>query len=75
MGVDCEKSVSDMWNYQEIPFDLKPSLVIEFGTAHGGSALFFADIMRKIGEPFKVLSVDISHGRPEALSEALLAGD
>jgi cephalosporin hydroxylase len=63
MGVDCWKSVSDMWNYQEILFELKPSLVIEFGTAHGGSALFFANIMRQIGEPFKVLSVDINHGR------------
>lgn len=62
-GVTCWKSVSDMWNYQEILFDLKPSLVIEFGTAHGGSALFFANIMRQIGEPFKVLSVDISHRR------------
>ncbi len=61
MGVDCWKSVSDMWNYQEILFDLKPSLVIEFGTAHGGSALFWADIMRRIGNPFKVLSVDVSH--------------
>jgi len=61
MGVDCQKSVSDMWNYQEILFDLKPSLVIEFGTCHGGSALFFATIMRWIGRPFKVLSVDISH--------------
>ena len=46
MGVNCWKSVSDMWNYQEILFELKPSLVIEFGTAHGGSALFFANIMR-----------------------------
>jgi cephalosporin hydroxylase len=65
MGVDCWKSVSDMWNYQEILFELKPSLVIEFGTAHGGSALFFASVMRQIGEPFKVLSVDITHGRLE----------
>lgn len=63
MGVDCWKSPSDMWNYQEILFDLKPSLVIEFGTAHGASALFFASIMRQIGEPFKVLSVDINHSR------------
>jgi cephalosporin hydroxylase len=65
MGVDCWKSVSDMWNYQEILFELKPSLVIEFGTAHGGSASFFADIMRRIGEPFKVLSVDVTHKRLE----------
>lgn len=61
MGVTCWKSVSDMWNYQEILFALKPALVIEFGTAHGGSAVFFADMMRKIGNPFKVLSVDVNH--------------
>jgi cephalosporin hydroxylase len=62
MGVDCFKSVADMWNYQEILFELKPSLVIEFGSARGGSALFFANIMRQIGAPFKVLSVDVHHG-------------
>ena len=61
MGVTTRKSVSDMWNYQEILFDLKPSLVIEFGTNQGGSALFFATIMKRIGQPFKVLSVDITH--------------
>jgi cephalosporin hydroxylase len=63
MGVECWKSVSDMWNYQEILFELKPSLIIEFGTAHGGSALFFASIMRQIGGPFKVFSVDVDHSR------------
>lgn len=61
MGVDCWKSVADMWNYQEILFDLKPSLIVEFGTAHGGSAMFFASIMRQIGQPFRVLSVDVTH--------------
>ncbi|MGV0714063.1 rhamnosyl O-methyltransferase [Mycolicibacterium sp. XJ662] len=61
MGVTCWKSVSDMWNYQEILVDLKPSLVIEFGSNQGGSALFFANTMRQIGRPFKVLSVDITH--------------
>ena len=61
MGVRCQKSVSDMWNYQEILFELKPSLVIEFGTRFGGSALFFANVMRHTSQPFKVLSVDISH--------------
>jgi cephalosporin hydroxylase len=61
LGVTCQKSVSDMWNYQEILFELRPSLVIEFGTCFGGSALFFASVMRQLGQPFKVLSVDISH--------------
>jgi cephalosporin hydroxylase len=50
-----------MWNYQEILLELQPSLVIEFGTKFGGSALFFASVMRQNDQPFKVLSVDISH--------------
>ena len=59
-GIKCWKSVSDMWNYQEILSDLKPSLVIEFGTRYGGSAVFFASVMRLVGQPFKVFTVDIS---------------
>jgi cephalosporin hydroxylase len=51
-----------MWNCQEILFELKPSLVIELRTRHGRSALFFAGVMRQIGEPLKVLSVDVYHG-------------
>lgn len=59
MGVTTLKSPSDMWNYQEILFALKPSLVIEFGTRYGGSALYFAAVMRQIGQRFRLLSVDI----------------
>jgi cephalosporin hydroxylase len=55
-----------MWNYQEILSSLKPSLVIEFGTCYGGSALFFAAVMRQIGHRFKLLSVDID---PSNISE------
>jgi cephalosporin hydroxylase len=60
-GVPTFKSPSDMWNYQEIIFDLKPSLVIEFGTFNGGATLFFAQILRSLGQKSKVLSVDINH--------------
>src|ERR1700739_83349 len=59
MGIPCQKSVSDMWNYQEILWTLRPSLVVEFGTFRGGSALFFAHILRQTGGRFTVLSVDI----------------
>ncbi len=71
LGIDCWKSVSDMWNYQEILSEMKPSLVIEFGSNRGGSALFFAHTMEKLGHPFKVLSVDINHGAldPRVLNE------
>ena len=61
MGIKCQKSVSDMWNYQEIIFDLQPSLIIEGGTAHGGSALYFSFILKSIKPMSKILSVDIDH--------------
>lgn len=59
VGVKTLKSPSDMWNYQEILSALKPSLVVEFGTRFGGSALFFAAVMRQLGRRFRVISVDI----------------
>lgn len=40
LGINTMKSVSDMWNYQEIIFNLKPSLIIEFGTNWGRSSHF-----------------------------------
>lgn len=61
MGVPCYKSVADMWNYQEILAELKPALIVEFGTRFGGSALYFSVIGRAINPALRVLSVDISH--------------
>lgn len=59
-GVTVVKSVGDLWNFQEIFFDLKPSLIVEFGTYAGGSALFYAHAMASLRDRFRILSVDIS---------------
>lgn len=61
LNVVTNKSVSDMWNYQEILSQLKPGLIVEFGTRFGGSALFFSVIGRAIVPELRVLSVDVSH--------------
>jgi cephalosporin hydroxylase len=58
-----------MWLYQELLVQLRPTLVIEFGTFQGGSALYFATILSALPphapgaapHKFKVLTVDI-HG-------------
>jgi cephalosporin hydroxylase len=63
LGVTCQKSVSDLWNYQEILAELRPRLVVEFGTDEGGSALFFAEIMKLVDPRSSVLSIDIDHSR------------
>lgn len=57
-GVPVLKNPLDLWVAQEIIWDLKPTLIIETGTAYGGSALFYARQLDRIGEG-KVLSIDI----------------
>ncbi len=58
--VAIHKSPLDLWNYQEIISQLRPQLIIEFGSAAGGSALYFADLLNALRiESGKVISVDI----------------
>src|SRR5690606_11427739 len=73
-GVPCYKSVSDMWNYQEILAELRPTLIVEFGTRFGGSALYFSVIGRAINPALRVLSVDISHEDvyPQAFADSAI---
>jgi cephalosporin hydroxylase len=61
LGITTMKSVSDMWNYQEIITDIKPAVIIEFGSFAGGSAIFFDMIGRAVNPVIKVFSVDIDH--------------
>lgn len=66
LDVVTNKSVSDMWNYQEVLTQLKPSIVVEFGTRFGGSALYFSVIGRAIVPDLQVLSVDVSHAEVDS---------
>lgn len=56
-GVRALKSPLDLWVYQEIIFETKPTLIIETGTAYGGSGLFLANIFDLVGKG-RILTVD-----------------
>lgn len=58
LGVIVEKSPFDLWVYQELIFGLKPAFIIETGTRHGGSALFFSSICDMIGHG-SVVTIDM----------------
>ncbi|MBI5921853.1 MAG: class I SAM-dependent methyltransferase [Betaproteobacteria bacterium] len=58
-GIRTLKLPSDMWNYQEIIFDRGITHVVETGTRHGGSALFFADTLAARTQGGFVITVDI----------------
>jgi cephalosporin hydroxylase len=57
-GIRTLKMPSDMWNYQEIIFERRIDYVIETGTRHGGSALFFADTLMARHAKGCVITVD-----------------
>lgn len=63
LGVPVQKSLSDLWVFQEIIWEIQPTLIIEFGTLFGGSALYLSHLLRNTfsnQKEFKVLTVDIN---------------
>ncbi len=66
LGVSTQKCPLDLWVYQEILHETKPDLILETGTAHGGSAYYLASMMDLMGRG-EIVTVDISpvEGRPE----------
>lgn len=60
LGVLTSKCPLDLWIYQEIIFEMKPDVIIETGTAHGGSALFLASMCDLVNNG-KVITIDIEN--------------
>lgn len=66
LGVPVQKCPLDLWIYQEIIYETRPELIIECGTANGGSALYLASICDLLGYG-GVVTIDITPhvGRPQ----------
>jgi len=58
LGVPLFKMPSDLLNLAEVIGEIKPHLIIETGTAAGGSALFMATYLDAVGTG-KVLTIDM----------------
>jgi cephalosporin hydroxylase len=65
MGVPLMKCPLDLWLYQEIVYRVRPAVIVETGTAYGGSALYLAHLCDLLGTG-AVISVDFIErpGRP-----------
>jgi cephalosporin hydroxylase len=62
-GSHILKCPLDMWIYQEIFHEIKPDYLIETGTFHGGSALYYAHLFDLMSNG-KVITIDIE-SRPD----------
>lgn len=77
MGWAVQKCPLDLFIYQEILYQCRPELIIECGTANGGSGLFLAQMAQLMNMPTQVLTIDITSitPRPEHPNLAYLNGD
>ena len=58
LGYKVLKCPLDLWIYQELLVRTRPDVVIETGTAFGGSALFLASVFEHVGHG-EVITIDI----------------
>jgi cephalosporin hydroxylase len=65
LGVPAYKCPLDLWIYQELLEELRPQLIIECGTADGGSAYFLASMCDLLGGgDIVTIDVESKFGRP-----------
>ncbi len=71
-GVQIEKNPLDLWMMQQIFWEQKPECIVETGTAYGGSALYWAHVLRDQGlEKSRVFTVDIQDYNKKAAADPL----
>jgi len=59
-GINMMKNPNDSAIYQMIMHEVRPDLIIEIGTLHGGSALYMADLQQVMGIDGEVHTIDLS---------------
>jgi cephalosporin hydroxylase len=63
LGVWTLQNPTDAWILMEIFWEVKPDLIIEAGTFHGGSAVLWAIILEHINPDAQVITIDIEDQR------------
>lgn len=58
-GIKMIKNPFDLVVYEEILWDVRPSVIVEIGSQQGGFAFWLNDRMRLIGQDCKIVTVDI----------------
>lgn len=61
-GVPTHKNPLDLWVYQEMIFELQPTVIIEIGNKFGGSTLALAHMLDILNKG-RIIAVDIDHSK------------
>jgi cephalosporin hydroxylase len=63
LGIRTLQNPTDAWILMEIFWQVKPDLIVETGTFHGGSAVLWAIILEHINPDAQVITIDIEDQR------------
>jgi cephalosporin hydroxylase len=66
LGVLTKQNPCDAWIMQEIFTEVKPEVVVETGSAFGGSAALWASILAQVNPEARVITIDIEDNLAEA---------
>ncbi len=76
LGRPIRQNVLDLWTIQETIAALRPDVIIETGTFEGGSALFYAELLERLGGAGRVVTIDSApRATPEHPRVTYLVGD
>ncbi len=76
LGLPLMQNPADMWITQEIIAEIRPDFIIETGTLCGGSALYYATILKQVNNKGKVITVDIdTKPRIDAINNLIKEND
>lgn len=59
-GYELLKNPCDLWVYIELIKEIRPKYIIETGTHHGASALYYSDMAKMLGIQTTVITIDIN---------------
>lgn len=59
LGKKVFKCPNDLWIYQEILWETKPDVIIECGTFHGGSTLYYAKLFDIMDSNGRIITIDV----------------
>ena len=59
MGRPIIQLPEDMIRMQEVFHQVRPTLVVETGVAHGGSLIFYASLLKAMDIPGRIVGIDV----------------
>jgi cephalosporin hydroxylase len=73
LGVRTMQNPLDAWVVQEVIVEVVPDVIVEAGTAYGGSSLLWSMLLREVNPEGRVITIDIEDRREERARQHPLA--